>query len=255
VSSASSHRHARWTIAAGIPLLGAAGLLAGCSTTMQTAARLQLNDARIRASQAGVRVPSSQASSTVRVRHLQVIASGSRTAFVVTVRNAGTSAVTDLPVSVGYTASRKVPVYLNSGMNLSYYESHLPAIGAGQQITWVFAAGRRLPARAQPFANVGAHAQPPAGEVSMPAISTVARVTSSTTASELLSVRVRNGSGIPQYQLPVYAVARRDGRVVAAGSASVLALDGGSQQTVRLRLLGDARGADLSVEAPPTIFN
>jgi hypothetical protein len=71
----------------------------------------------------------------------------------------------------------------------------------------------------------------------------------------VLAVRLHNLSGIPQYQLPVYAFARRGGRLVAAGTTSITTLDGSSDQTVRLALLGHADGARLTVEALPTIFN
>jgi hypothetical protein len=234
-------------------MLAAAGPLAGCSTTMQTAARLQLNDARIRATAQGVHVHRGSESATVRVQRIQLVKAGGRIAFVVTIRNAGSSAVSDLPISVGYTATRHAPVYLNAVANLSYFDAHLPAIAAKRQITWVYAGARALPAGAAPFAEMSGGADPPAGRVALPAIA--ATVSGRARVGEALAIRLRNLSGVPQYQLPVYAFARRGGRLVAAGTASVASLNGGSEQTVRLPLLGDAGGAELTVEAPPTIFN
>jgi hypothetical protein len=68
-------------------------------------------------------------------------------------------------------------------------------------------------------------------------------------------ITVRNTSSIPQYQLPVYAIASRRGRYVAAGQTTIADLGGGAQVRLRVPLVGDPRGATVSLEAPPTIFN
>jgi hypothetical protein len=219
---------------------------------MQTAARLQLNSARIRASQEPSRVARSASSPTARVARLEVVSAAARTAYVVTVRNEARRAVSDLPISVGYTVAHHPAVYLNAQDTLTYFQAHLPAIPSGGTITWVYSA-RALPAGASPFAVVGARPEPAAGSVTVPPITVTIDLRSP--VGERVAVRVHNLSGIPQYQLPIYAFARRGDRLVAAGSASVTTLDGGSEQTVQLPLLGDASGARLMVEAPPTIFN
>ena len=51
---------------------------------------------------------------------------------------------------------------------------------------------------------------------------------------------VRNASDVPQYGLPVYALARRGGRYVAAGRATLQQLGTGDSATVPLRLIGAA---------------
>jgi hypothetical protein len=68
-------------------------------------------------------------------------------------------------------------------------------------------------------------------------------------------ITVRNNSSIPQYQLPIYAIASRRGRYVAAGGTTIADLGGGAQVRLRVPLIGDPRGATVSLEAPPTIFN
>jgi len=238
-------------------MLAAAGPLAlgGCATTMQTAARLQLNDARIRAAQVRVLVPQTAASTTVRVQRLELVRAGRRIAYVVTVHNAGPRAIGDLPISIGYSTAGHKPVYLNAQANLSYFQAHLPAISAGRQLTWVYTARLALSKGARPFATIGATPEPPTGRVSVPTIAAAARVSGQMVTDNVLAVRLRNLSGIPQYQLSVYAFAERGGRVVGAGTTSVATLDGGSEQTVQVPLVGQADGARLTVEAPPTIFN
>jgi hypothetical protein len=68
------------------------------------------------------------------------------------------------------------------------------------------------------------------------------------------AVTVQNLSGVTQYQLPVYAVATRARRFLAAGQTLVEELDGGATTHLRLPLVGNPSGATLSLEAPPTIF-
>jgi hypothetical protein len=241
------------TVAGAVAVLGA-GLLAGCATTQQTAARLRLNSARILASQNGTRVTA--AGDAVAVTGIALIASDRRTAVVVTVRNPAGRPVSDLPISVGYRTGHRRLVYLNAGSNLTYFDAHLPAVAARSTLTWVYAAGRRLPRGARPFALVGATAAVPGSAVASPPV--IRTGSPASTGGGVVTVAVRNLSGVPQYQLPVYVVAERGGRPVAAGEHTLPTLNGNADQTVRLRLLGDpgrvGRGR-VVVEAPPTIFH
>jgi hypothetical protein len=233
-----------------VAVVGVAGLCAGCATTMQTAARLQLNSARIRATQVGVKVTPASADPTVSVTGVSVLRAGHRTAFAVTVRNTGRRAVDDLPISVGYTRKGRT-VYLNSAEGLDYFDAHLPRIAAGRTWTWVYTAAKALPARVRTFARVSTTAAPPIpGSISQVTIN----VDWGTPTAGPLRVHLSNLSGIPQYQLPIFAYAIRGDRLLAAGTANVAQLSGGAKTTVRIPLLGD-KTAQVSVEAAPTIFN
>lgn len=235
----------------GAVALCAAGLLAGCATTMQEASRLQLNSARIRASQVTTRVTSTSTSTQVRVTRLDVLAEGHRAAFVVSLRNDGRRAVSDLPISVGYRLAGGQATYLNDGDDLDYFQAHLPVIRAGRQLTWVFSAGSREPRGARPFALVGATPTAAANPTAnLPRIT--ARAASAT--GEDVRVELDNASSVPQYQLQVYAVAVRDGGYVAAGNATVEHLGTSSTRTIELPLLGSLSRATVEVEALPTIF-
>src|SRR5439155_10091007 len=121
-------------------------------------------------------------------------------------------------------------------------ETHVAAIGAGARATWVFTTRRRIPHR-RPFALVGDAARSPA---------TLPRITVSPAPGG--GALVRNPSAVPQYGLPVYALARRGGRFVAAGRATLTQLGSGRTATVGVPLIGERRGAPLELEALPTIF-
>ena len=132
-----------------------AAALAGCATTQQEAARLQLNSARIRASQQPTEV--TVAGQAVDVTRVARVVTGGATAFVVQVRNSGRQPVSDLPISVGVRVGSKRPLYVNrqSPAEFSYFAAHLPLVAAGATLTWVYTTDQRLPAHARPFALVG----------------------------------------------------------------------------------------------------
>jgi hypothetical protein len=234
---------------AAVPL-AAASVLAGCSTTQQKAARLQLENARLRAAQLSTRV--SAAGPTVSATGISLVRRQGRTAFVVTVRNRGGRPVSDLPISVGYRLGAGAAVYLNSAAGTGYFDAHLPLIGSDRAFRWIYTTARAIPADARPFARVGASSTVRvAGLASPPAIAAAVKTG---TAGGAIRINVRNLSGVTQYQLPVYAVASRGPRVLAVATGTISELGGGSSKTLRLRLLGSAAGAHVDLETQPTIF-
>lgn len=226
-------------------------VLTGCATTQQQAARIQLNNARIRANLTALRLTGT--SSAVDVTSIGVLRdrSGGRVAVVVTLRNRSPSPVSDLPLLVGAKLANGHQMYLNSAPNLAYFRNHVPAIAAHGELTWVLTLIHKLPRGARPFVRVGSP-----NPTTTPAIGTLPtlRVETSELTGSDATVTVQNASGVTQYQLPVYAVATRGQRSVAAGQALVEELDGGATARLRLPLVGNASGATLSLEAPPTIF-
>jgi hypothetical protein len=154
--------------------------------------------------------------------------------------------VSDLPVLVGIARRH----YLNASPGLAYFQTHVPAIPARGQLRWVLTIGRRLATRAVPFARVGTATV--AFQIkTLPEL----RVATSRASRGDALVTLENPSSVPQYELPIYAVAQRDGREVAAGVATIPDLASGAQIRLRVPLIGNPSGATLSLEAPPTIFN
>lgn len=251
----SANSRTRRRVLAGV---ATAAALAGCATTQQEAARLQLNSARIRASQlpTEVTVPG-QAVGVTRVAR---VVTGGATAFVVQVRNSGRQPVSDLPISVGVRVGSRRPIYVNrqSPLEFSYFDAHLPLVAAGGTLTWVFTTDQRLPAHARPFALVGGTPSNPAPRTHELPVIRASAVSPPTAASAAgappLAVSLHNLSSVPQYQLQVYAVAERAGRYVAAGSFTVPHLGSNATSTLKLPILGHINHARLQIEAASTIF-
>jgi hypothetical protein len=227
-----------------------AAALAGCATTQQEAARLQLDSSRIRASQVPTRVLTS--GDAVQVTRVAVVPGATGTAFVVQVHNPGKRSVSDLPISVGVRLAHRLPRYLNleSPAEFSYFDAHLPAIAPGRTVTWVYSTGSRLPAHARPFALVGGVPSVTARASAHPPV--IVATSAATTASSQLAVTLHNLTTIPQYQLQVYAYAQDGDRFVVAGNLTVPHLGSQARKTVKLALLGRPVNARLQVEALAT---
>jgi hypothetical protein len=223
--------------------------LAGCTTTMHAAQRERLESARQRAALETTRVRSPNP--LVRASAPSTLRSGGRTALIVSVTNRSGHAVTDLPISVGYTTANGTTVYLNSSANLSYFGAHLPAIRAGRTLTWVYTTRSRVPVGVQTFARVGRRPAAPALLTDMGV--RIGVDYRSAARGRSLTVRLQNSTGVPQYELQVYAYARRDGHYVAAGNATVADLDSGASDRLRLSLVGVSTD-NLHVAAIPTIL-
>ncbi|MFZ0385505.1 MAG: hypothetical protein WAL22_07575 [Solirubrobacteraceae bacterium] len=231
----------------------AAGIaVAGCATTQQEAVRLQLNSARIRASENPTKV--AVAGRALRVTRVALVRGRTGSAIVVALHNPGRRTISDLPISVGVRTgdARQRPLNVRSSSELSYFDAHVPVIAAGRTVTWVYATSHRTPAGARPYAIVGARPSVRAPRVTAaPAISATAR--GQVRWFPGTAVTLHNRSSIPQYQLQVYVVARHGRRYVAAGALTVPHLGSGGRHTVVVPLFGHRGRGRLEFEALPTI--
>jgi hypothetical protein len=66
--------------------------------------------------------------------------------------------------------------------------------------------------------------------------------------------RVTNKSKIDQRKLTIFAVARKGGRVVAAGRGQIDRLRAGKSAAYSIFFIGNPRGAQLTLDAPATTF-
>lgn len=218
--------------------------LCGCATTQQQSARAKLVAQRTLAARQALVVR--HADPRVAVLGAVLLAGRRDGAVVVRLRNRTRTTLADLPVTVGLRV-RGRRVVLNGRGGLPYFQTHVPALAAGASAMWVLALpGRPLPG-GTPWVRVGAPART-ARALPLLAVALGRRTRRG------VAVRVVNRSAVPQYDLTVYAWARRGGRLVAAGRASAAHLGTGARVTLRVPLVGDARGATIQVSVPPTLL-
>ena len=170
-------------------------------------------------------------------------------------RNDSARQLTDLPISVGVRTSSGRTTCLNSSTTLDYFHSHILPSRPDASTDWVFTKFTvgALP-RGRVFATVGVPRLHPTLSRSLPFVAVSLRARYLATGCVILKLSVLNRSVIPQYDVPVYAVALRHGREVAAGRTAVTHLGTRGTSTSLLALLGGSHYDSLRLVASPTIF-
>lgn len=233
----------------GFAALVAIATLAGCATTQQEASRLQLNSARIRATELRVRVR--HPNREIRVTAVAALAAGRGTAILVRLHSVSRRILTDLPISVGEIGPHGRVRYLNGAVGSDYFGAHVAAIAPGATVSWVFTSPSTIAPRTHLFARVGTSEAGFSNARTLPVISV--SVLGPVTRGAV-SLAVRNRSAVPQYELQVYGTVSGSHGYLAAGRATVAHLGSGATQTLRMRLLGNPAHAAPVLQAPPTIF-
>jgi hypothetical protein len=259
VAGSGSGRRAVATALAGAVVLGGLG---GCVSTQDKNARAKLVADRTLAGRKPLWLGGR--SRDVHVLHVARVRGRHGGALVVALRNRGRQALTDVPIAVGVVAGGGRRRQLNGGRGLAWFQTHVPAIGAGETTTWIFTTRRALPG-GRPWAVAGRAS--PAGE--LPRIAaTVEHAPAARRAARgrrvearrratpaAIPVTLANDSDIPQYELQVYAVVRAGRRVLAAGTATVRHLGSRGHASARIGLFGTPGDHAVRVHALPTIFD
>jgi hypothetical protein len=228
-----------------------AATVSGCVTTQERNSWTLLTNARTLASQKAVHV--TRINHGVRVQTVTLVRGGSGAAIVVRLRNLTERPLTDLPISVGIDGAKTTRTYLNRKANLDYYDTHVPAIGAGASAIWVLPlAADQTKLSGRPFADVGFARQPPSTLVQR--LPRIAVQQEGASHGAQLRLELSNRSGLPQLGVQVYAVSAHASRYVAAGRASIGDLGGGATSTVGITLRGSPEHGSVELSAPPTIF-
>jgi hypothetical protein len=224
----------------------------GCETTQKAAARVRINSERTLEGRKPVKIKGH--AENIDIVDASLIKGDGAGAVVVEVKNTGTEPVSDLPILVGVSAADGDKEPLNGGKDLPYFQTHLPAVSAGHTMTWVYVAKKVDPDAAKAYAEIGAGPTPPFTSVTTIPEIDIGTPTASADDPSKVTVDVKNDLGFTQYDLPVFAWATKGDRPVAAAFASAGDLESGETETVDLDLIGDAKGAELHVSAPPTIY-
>lgn len=244
-------RSARTTVGT-LALLATAGGAVGCDSTQQRNDRAALTAERELLSREPLKLGTR--SREVDVTRVTLLRSGTagRLAVVVELRSRADRALTDVPIAVGLRSRRGGVIRLNAKPGLEWFQRHVPVIAPGGTTTWVFTGRRRTHAPVTPFAEVGTAAAKPSARTD----GALPRVDAAVLGAGRARARARvtNGSGVPQYGLQVYLLARRGARVVAAGRTTVRHLGTGDRATVAVPLIGSAHHPRPAALAIPTVF-
>jgi hypothetical protein len=231
-------------------LLLAVLALSGCESTQAKSARLEAA-AQTSKHERGLVV--GRQDRDVTVEHTTVLQDANGAATVVELRNRAAGSLVALPLAVQVLGDGKKRLYANDAPGLDASLVGVAALAGRERLAWVNDQVTLSSPGGEVVAQVGAGAKP--GPARLPQLQVDGlRVAGDASGDVSIVGEVANTSEIEQRRLVVYVVARRDGKVVAAGRAIVERLKPGARAHFSVFPIGDPNGAELSAAAPPTVI-
>ena len=238
-------RPAAAAFAAGLIVLGASG----CETTQQQSAKIARTLGHQSAIAGTTRLGA--ANRDVRIEQEVLLTAAGQSAVALKLTNTSTRTQTDFPVLIEVLDAKGSAVYRNNTSGIEPSIQQFALLAPHATAWWVdneVLASGGVPKTAT--GQLGAATAPAPGAV--PSITTEAVSASDSFPGPHVSVTVRNRSTIAQRQLPVYAVARRGGRVVGAGRGIIPSLAPGAGAQVQVPMVGSVSESTISLTVPPT---
>jgi hypothetical protein len=185
-------------------------------------------------------------STKVRVVATAVVHSSEGAAAIVTLRNQSDTTLGDVPIQINVMDANGASVYRNDTPGTSTTLISAALLPAHATITWIDdqVSATGVPARV--VAEIGEGT--PVNEAT-PRVSVQGAHLAEGAEAE---GDVVNHSGVSQQELVVYAIARKAGRIVAAGRAVLPSAPTGASTPFQLYFVGAPSGAQLEVSAPAT---
>jgi hypothetical protein len=230
--------------------------LTGCQTTaeksaqLERAAKIHELQARAHGSPAVQGLSIARASSKVKVLASAVLHSAEGIAAVVTLRNLSSTPLREVPIQITVRDARGASLYTNTAPGLDPSLVSAPLLPAHGVVSWVDDQIRASGTPVGVTAKIGEAAPAPGRPPSLGVEG--AHLVEDASNGPGVEGSIVNHSRVTQQQLVVYAVARRAGRVVAAGRAVLPQAPAGASTHFQLFLIGEPRGAQLEVSAPPS---
>ncbi|MEI7626157.1 MAG: hypothetical protein WCK06_08415 [Actinomycetota bacterium] len=222
----------------------------GCESTQDKSRRLAKENAKI-TQEKGVTV--STTSRDVVVVSKTVLTDANGSAVAVELRNKSKRGLLGVPVAINVTDAKGVSVFKNDTPGLEPSLVRAPLLSAGVTLTWV---NDQVLATGKPKAvavRVGAETKTaPAKIPNLEIVS--AKLENDPVDGVLASGKVVNHSSVEQRQLIIFGVARKGGKIVAAGRAAIPRLAPGKKVGFAMFFVGNPRGAKLELVVPPTVF-
>lgn len=232
--------------------LGALALLglSACQSTQDRSAKLAKGAGRL-AHRSGLTLKSSNRS--VRIVSTHVLHDPNGTAAVVELENRSPRAMANVPVALELLGRDGKPLYRNDKAGLAQSLVSTPLLPPGRRVVWVD--DQVLGADTARRATVRIGRPRATAPARVPRIGLEHVHLSRDTSGVFAEGVVINRSGREQRRFTIACVARRHGRIVAAGRAVVDRLPAGhTRKPIRFTVyfIGNPKGAKLGFWAPPT---
>jgi hypothetical protein len=223
--------------------------LSGCESTQEKSAQLEKTAHRTRLVERGLSI--AKASPDITVLDAVLVRGGEGAAAVVTLRNDSAQALRAVPIAITVKDAQGSTVFQNNAPGVEAALTSLDSLPAHGVATWI---DDQVPATGDPVSVTAIAGVSPVVSGALPEIEVAGVHPSEESGSATAAGTVRNRSSVTQRTLVVYAVARRAGRIVAAGRAILPEVAPGGAVPFQAFLVGSAPGATLQAEAPATMF-
>lgn len=224
-------------------------LLAGCESTQSKSAQIAADLGPVKQEQ-GLEI--GKESEDIEVLDTTLLSDANGTAVVVQVRNSSDETLVDVPLAINVVDGKGKSVYKNDIPGLEPALTAIPLIKPGETLDWVNSQVLPIGEPVDVKVTVGAEASPLEGEVPDIEVGEPELEKDSVSGINAAGSAVNN-TDIEQARLTIFGVARRDGKIVAAGRAAVNELNPGRQRTYHVYFIGDPEGAEVSVSSFPTL--
>ncbi|HTU15453.1 MAG TPA: hypothetical protein VMF31_09660 [Solirubrobacterales bacterium] len=222
-------------------------LFAGCESTQSESARLEEEGVDLAKTE---KIDVGAMNRQIEVVDKVVLSDQNGSAVAVVMRNKSAEGLADAPIGIDVRGKNGKSVYRNDMAGMEPSLIQVPVMRPDSEVYWV---NDQVLATSKPKSvevTVGEAAPLPADlpevEVSKPEI-----VNDPTSGIEATGTVV-NKSDIEQVDLVLYAIARKNGKIVAAGRGQIPRLKvGGKAETFHIFFIGNPTGAEVTVIAPP----
>lgn len=237
-------------MAAGLAVLALGGLSA-CQSTQDRSAQLEEEGATTLLAESGLEIE--KESDDVRVLSTALLSDRNGSAVVVGLRNRSDRDLVDVPILIRVLDAQGKPVYSNDVPGIEPALAAVPHIPAGGEVQWVndqvIAAGVPRSVKVKVGAGGDTYAGPlPDIEVTEP------RLEGDPVSGIEATGEVVNRTGQEQGRLLLYVIARRGGKVVAAGRGAIEHLKANAKPLpYDVFFIGDPAGAALEATSFPTL--
>ncbi len=222
---------------------------AGCESTEQESSRIGREGERQAAASSGIVLGAPNHS--VSVTQVTVVHGGGRAAVAARISSDAAYAQSALPLLLSVEGKAGRQLYSNAIPGLDPSLQHLGRLGARSATWWVDdqVLTSEAPSSVSLKVGSGRRASANAGALTAAGVRLAGSGAGETVAGEIVS-----GGGRMRRRVAVFAVALKNGRVVAAGRTIVRSLAGrsGARVPFSALLVGSAAGAKLEVDAVPS---
>lgn len=221
--------------------------LAGCESTQDKAAKLAASS-KDAFSAKGQQV--TKENPDVEVVATDVLQDPNGTAVAVTLRNRSDKALVGVPISVDVEGP-KGSLYKNDAAGLDTSLISVALLRPQEQLTWVN--DQVIVAEKPKGATALAGAQKSVLTTEVPRITLQQIKVSNDQEGPKATGFVVNKSDVDQRELVIYGVAKKGGKVVAAGKGQVPRVKAGKRVEFNVFFIGDPTGATLDLAVPATV--